>query len=44
MSLDPEETFALNILGYIYMKRKEYTKALEYFRSRCVAAGKPQLV
>jgi len=34
LSLNPNETFALNSLGYIYMRRKEYPQALGYFQKQ----------
>ena len=34
LSLNPDETFALNLLGYIYMGRKEYPEALGHFQKQ----------
>ena len=34
LTLIPDETHALNLLGYIYMGRKEYPEALGYFQKQ----------
>jgi serine/threonine protein kinase/tetratricopeptide (TPR) repeat protein len=38
LSLDPNFGPPLNMLGFLYMKRKEFTKALEYWQRFTIAA------
>ncbi len=38
LSLDPNFGSPLNLLGYLYMGRKEFAKALEYFQRQTTAA------